>query len=240
MTISGFQDFQEGTIWQSDLAFNFNASIAPSGVHTWPDTGSPTVVCSNWQATQLHVSTIASLDVIVRWWNVSNATFPLGERRFSHKGTWADTYLNLPNLGPYMNFTVIKDAVGTTSVTLTGVFTNRPIGPFCPPSSGPMIDFTGQNVAPFGGIDMSAAYLYAGNAYLDLWTDSTSYIITVQGRRADNSTVRVAQFDASDSTGVARHHQLIVVPPLPIEIELFNNMGVAHNFDGHLTGDLFR
>lgn len=241
MTIQGFQDFQEGTIWQSALAFNFSQSLGPGVSHTWPDAPATSVVCSNWQATQLHCSSTSSLDVVVRWWQFADATFPLGERRFTHYGTWADSFVTVSNLGPYLTVSATKDAVGTNTVSVTGTFTNRPLGPFQPRSSAPMLLEDFQTVGAGATANWTADYLYSGPAMwlLAAISGSGAWEADLTCFTAGGTSIHLARL-YNTAVVTQAFNVSVMVPPRPLRLSITNNGGAGQLFTASVTPDLFR
>lgn len=241
MTIQGFLDFQEGTIWQSDVAFtNSSVPLANGATAVYPSSG--TYVCSNWQATQFRCSTTGGIgDFTAQWFTDAAAANQIGERRWSIYDGWPlNTYLTLGNLGPYLRVQVSNFTGGNINTFVRGIFTNRPLGPFQAGYAGPMIHAIGQNVAGGATVRVRADYLYAGPAYLWLFNQVTAaWGITLYALESSGTATPIYQTVAAEAA-TADRRQSLVLPPRPIVVDLANTSGVAQNFWATLIADVFR
>jgi len=240
VTIVGAQDFQSGEQWQSQLLMNVSLFFAAPGNHTWPDTGPAAMAVANWQGLQFKASAASGCDYVVRWWSDQFKSQQLGERRFTISTNFNDTYLTLPNLGPYFNIQATNGAAGanTASFVITG--TNRVTGPFQPGSSFPMIQV---NTFTLGATTTSrrfASYLYAGPAHLETWTSSASWDMQLYARQSNDADLFLGFWSSNENLAAGFRHVQLILPPLPVNLFVNNWGGAAADFELALTPDVFR
>lgn len=241
MTIQGFLDFQEGTIWQSDIAFSDSSQNQVTGTTvTFPASGS--YVCSNWQSTQIRCLTISQVfDFTAQWFTDAAGVNQIGERRWSVYNAWPlPTYLTVGNLGPYLRIKTSNFSGGTGSAFFRGVFANRALGPFQPAYSTPYIHRSFAAVLGAANIVVLADYLYAGPATLAVNTDSNEpWTVVGQGFTSDGTIYDVAAVGAL-AGGQQKFTVGLTLPPIIGRVQIFNDGAAAHNWAIGITADVFR
>lgn len=240
MTIVGAQDFQSGEQWQSQVLMNISLFFPGPGNHTWPDTGPAAMAVANWQGLQFKASASTGCDYVVRWWSDQFKSQQLGERRFTISTFFNDTYLTLPNLGPYFNIQATNGAAGanTASFVITG--TNRVTGPFQPPSSLPMIIRAFAGILGGASVTVQPAYLYAGPACFAVNHDSNEGWLAVLSCSDSASTATEVAYLGDRLRQSGDLSQIVILPPRPVSLTIFNTGAAAHSFSAAVTPDVFR
>lgn len=241
MTIAGFQDFQEGTIWQSDIAFVESSNNQASGTTvTFPTTG--TYVCSNWQATQFRcTTTLRTFDFTAQWFTDAAGFNQIGERRWSVYDGWPlATYLTTGNLGPYLKVQTSNFSGGAGSAFFRGIFTNRPLGPFQPGYSSPLASFN-QTVNAGTQLSVAASYLYSGPAVLTYTVNGVGgWLGDVQVRDSAGTATSILYFGPRGGAVAEVGTFSFIIPPRPVWVGI-NNFGAAAAAIGcAISADVFR
>lgn len=240
MTNVGFPDFQEQAQWQSPLAVTYNAALANGATKSFPASGPVYFNVSNWNATQLRISGSQILDVELIWYDAIPANAYLARTYYSTVANIGSA-VSFPNAGPYLQINVSNLSGVNDTLLAVVAFTNRRQQPFITPSSAPLISAQNLNV-PAGTALITPSYLYAGPAFLDIFTPSTeSWQVNIDGRTSGGTIdlIAVVQSGEASSPALPRRQPLILLPRPTFAI-IFNQGAVAHAFYVAVTPDMMR
>lgn len=230
----GFPDDQEQSQWQSQTFLNDNTAYAQNQQKTF----GPFNV-ANWKATQLGlVSTNGSILIQMVWSSDSAGLIVTGAKKLTWAGGLTANFTEI-NLGPYLTIFIQQTIVGGTIHTVAiGSNSDKPA--FNPNDYRPIIDVQGQSVG--AGVTTAAIdglYVYGGPAWISIIRAVSAWKITLQGTDESNVAHLLRIWDTSTGTSQANTSELIVLPPMRIQVIITNPGGAAASFWIVIVPDLF-
>jgi hypothetical protein len=240
MTNVGFPDFQEQAQWQSPLAVTYNAALANGATKSFPASGPVYFNVSNWNATQLRISGSQILDVELIWYDAIPANAYLARTYYSTVANIGSA-VSFPNAGPYLQINVSNLSGVNDTLLAVVAFTNRRQQPFIAPASGPLISAQNVNVPP-GTVTLTPTHLFAGPAFLNIYTASgEAWQVNVDGRTSNGTADLMCVVTSGEAAAPnIPRRQAMTLLPRPTFATIFNLGAAAHTFYVAVTPDMMR